>query len=74
MKAKKIWNTIVGAVIIASCQPLAAIAEISMKRDYEYQTPLLQTGQVTIRKPIKDLPASKLFASCSTTANLEQFP
>ncbi len=73
MKTQNFWNIIVGAVVIASCQPLAAIAEISMKRDYEYQTPLPQTGQVTIRKPIKDLPANKLFESCPLKSDLQDF-
>ena len=71
MKAKNFWNIIFGAVIVASYQPLA-IAEM-FKRDYEYKTPIPKTGQVTIRKPIKALPAKSLFVPCPTKSDLSDF-
>lgn len=43
------------------------------KRDYEPTVPLAQTGQLTVRKPIRDLPAKSLFNRCPTVSHLEEF-
>ena len=50
-----------------------AIAEFTVKRDYEYKTPLPQTGRVTIRLPIQNLPVASLFESCPKKSHLQEF-
>ncbi|PZV18953.1 MAG: hypothetical protein DCF20_02585 [Pseudanabaena sp.] len=72
MKSKNFWNVILGALIVASYQPLA-IADEVFKRDYGFSTPIPATGKVTIRKPIKDLPAKSLFAICPAKSSLQDF-
>lgn len=73
MSIKNCLNFILGAAIVASYQPMAAIAEPSFKRDYGYKTPLPQTGKVTVRRLLKDLPAKNLFEKCPTRSNLQDF-
>ena len=58
--------------LVASYQPVA-IAQDSFKRDYGFSTTLPQTGKVTIRKPITDLPAKSLFESCPKKSDLQEF-
>jgi hypothetical protein len=61
-----------GIALVASYQS-SAIAEFTIKRDYEYKTPLPQTGRVTIRLPIQDLPVASLFESCPKNSYLQDF-
>ena len=61
-----------GITLIASYHP-NAISEFTIKRDYEYKTPLPQTGRVTIRLPIQDLPVASLFESCPKKSYLQDF-
>ncbi|MEI6428279.1 MAG: hypothetical protein WCO45_07810 [Pseudanabaena sp. ELA607] len=72
MSIKNCLITIFGIALVASYQP-QVIAEFTMHRDYEYETPLPQTGKVTIRLPIQDLPSAKLFESCPKKSYLEEF-
>lgn len=72
MSIKNYLITVLGMAIVASYQP-QAIAEFTIKRDYEYQTPLPQTGKVTIRLPIQDLPVASLFESCPKQSYLQEF-
>jgi len=72
MSIKNCLITIFGIALVASYQP-SAIAEFTVNRDYEYKTPLPQTGQVTIRLPIEDLPVAKLFESCPKKSYLQEF-
>ena len=59
---KNCLNIVVSMALIGSYQPNAIAQEF--KRDYEYKTPIPKTGQVTIRKPIQDVPTKALFESC----------
>jgi len=72
MSIKNCLNTIFGIALVASYQPMA-IAEFTIQRDYEYKTPLPQTGKVTIRLPIQDLHLAKLFESCPKKSYLQEF-
>ena len=72
MLSKNWLMAFLGIALVASYQP-SAIAEFTIKRDYEYQTPLPQTGKVTIRLPIQDLPADSLFESCPKKSYLQDF-
>jgi hypothetical protein len=67
-----ILGTLFGTLLVASYQP-SAIADEVFKRDYDFSTPIPATGKVTIRKPIQDLPAKSLFASCPAKSNLQEF-
>ncbi|PZO43482.1 MAG: hypothetical protein DCF19_05965 [Pseudanabaena frigida] len=72
MKTKNFFNIIFGTLIVA-CYQSQAIADFIVKRDYDFATLLPQTGKVTIRKPIQDLPAQSLFESCPPQSYLQDF-
>jgi hypothetical protein len=73
MSIKNCLSLILGAAIFVSYHPLVAIAEPSFQRDYDYKTPLPQTGRVTIRRLLEDLPAENLFEKCPTRSKLQDF-
>ncbi len=72
MSIKNCLITVFGMVLVASYQPMA-IAQDLLKRDYGFSIPLPQTGKVTIRKPITNLPAKSLFESCPIKSDLQDF-
>ena len=71
MKLRHCFSLILGAAILLGAQSQAIAFDL--KRDYEFSTPLPQTGRVTIRKSIQALPATKLFERCPDNSRLEQF-
>jgi hypothetical protein len=71
MKAQHGFSFILGFMLITFCQPCAIASDFN--RDYEFSTPLPQTGKVTIRQPIQALPAKSLFDRCPVKSHLEAF-
>ena len=68
---KNCLNIVISMALIGSYQPNAIAQEF--KRDYEYKTPIPKTGQVTIRKPIQDVPTKALFESCPPKSYIYDF-
>lgn len=50
-----------------------ALAQVTHSEDYGFTTPIPSIGRVTIRDNIKNLPKSKIFASCPDNSNLIEF-
>ncbi|CAN1211416.1 DUF928 domain-containing protein [Tumidithrix helvetica PCC 7403] len=71
MKIQHCFRFLFGIALIAGYQP-SAIAD-EFKRDYDFSTPLPQTGKVTIRKPLEALPLKSLFDRCPAKSHLEEF-
>ncbi len=71
MNIKQLLGSTLGALLLSSV-PSAAIA-FEMQRDYEYETPIPATQQVTIRKTLRDLPKNKLFEPCRPNSYLYDF-
>ncbi len=72
MKNKQHYFHFTLGLVLAVGLQLPAIA-FDIKRDYEFSTPLPQTGQVTIRQSLGALPATKLFQRCPGNSRLQEF-
>jgi hypothetical protein len=71
MKIRYIFSFASSLALFAAFQSSAIAGEII--RDYEFSTPLPQTGKVTVRQPIESLPLKSLFDRCPTKSHLEAF-
>jgi hypothetical protein len=57
---------------LAGLTPLAAIAQ-TIQRDYDFSTPIPETGKVTIRLPMKQIPSDRPFTVCPPQTVLLDF-
>ncbi|HEY9908306.1 MAG TPA: hypothetical protein V6D18_11965 [Thermosynechococcaceae cyanobacterium] len=71
MKIRSRLAVISGVMLLAFCAS-GARAE-GFQHDYAFSSPLPQTGRLTIRRPLRALPANQLFARCPAASRLEEF-
>lgn len=67
----KFYCVLAGLTVLTACGT-SAVAE-ELQRDFPFNQPIPETGRVTQRLPLNQLPAAKLFSKCPESTKLAQY-